>query len=111
MSQRQVTVWFAIDESTRENGCIEVIPASHKNGVINHYHDEDFMIHQELIKKSQVEFAGTKPGEVLFFDGLTLHASAPNNSDKGRLCCIIDYDSEPAPEGSKFGSLEPLRTG
>ena len=111
MSQRQVTVWFAIDESTRENGCIEVIPESHKNGVIKHYHGEDFMIHEELIKKSQVVYAEMKPGDVLFFDVLTLHASAPNNSDNGRLCSIIDYDSEPKPEGSKFGSLKPLRTG
>jgi len=111
MSQRQVTVWFAIDESTRENGCIEVIPASHKNGLIKHYHGEDFMIHEELIQKSEVVYAEMKPGDVLFFDVLTLHASAPNHSDRGRLCCIVDYDSEPKPEGSKFGSLKPLRSG
>lgn len=110
MSQRQVTVWFAIDESTRENGCIEVIPGSHKNGVIEHYHGEDYMIHEEQVDSNRVAFAEMEPGDALFFDVLTLHASAPNHSDKGRLCCIVDYDSEAKPEGYKYGSSVPLRT-
>ncbi len=110
MNQRQVTVWMAIDEATRENGCIEVIPGSHKNGLIKHHHGEDFMIEEDGIDSGQIIYAVMKPGDVLFFDVLTLHASAANHSDKGRLCCIIDYDSEPKPENSKHGTERPLRS-
>ena len=108
-SQRQVTVWFAIDEATRENGCIEVIPGSHKKGLIEHYHGEDYMIREEIIDRDKIVYAEMAPGDVLFFDVLTLHASGPNNSDKRRLCAIIDFDSEAQPEGSRRGSREPLR--
>ncbi len=108
MNQRQVTVWLAIDEAIRENGCIEVIPGSHKKGLIKHYHGEDFMIEEGGIDPAKIVYAVMKPGDVLFFDVLTLHASAANHSDKGRLCCIIDYDSEPKPEFSKHGTEIPL---
>ncbi len=109
MNQRQVTVWMAIDEATRENGCIEVIPGSHKNGLIKHHHAEDFMIDEGVIDPDLIVYAIMEPGDVLFFDVMTLHASAANHSDKGRLCCIIDYDSEPKPENSKHGTDTPLR--
>ena len=111
MSQRQVTVWIAIDEATRQNGCIEVISGSHKNGLIKHHHKEDFMINEDLIDPEKIVYAEMKPGDALFFDVLTLHASAANQSAKDRLCAIIDFDSEPKPENSKYGSIHPLRSG
>src|SRR5260370_37190271 len=36
-----VTVWLAIDRSTRENGCMQVIPAAHLDGGFSEYIDAD----------------------------------------------------------------------
>ncbi len=36
-----VTVWLAIDRSTRENGCMQVIPATHLAGGFSEYVDAD----------------------------------------------------------------------
>ena len=33
--QPLITVWTALDPATRENGCVEVIPGSHKQGLVN----------------------------------------------------------------------------
>jgi len=110
MNQQQVTVWMAIDPSTRENGCIEVLPGSHKKGHVEHYRGEDYMIHEELVDKDAVVYAEMAPGDVLFFNVLTLHASAPNNSEKGRLCCIIDFYSQAKPEGSRHGGETAVRS-
>jgi phytanoyl-CoA hydroxylase len=30
-----VTIWIAVDDATRENGCIEVIPGAHKQGILS----------------------------------------------------------------------------
>ncbi len=109
MNTRQVTVWSAIDGATRENGCIQVIPGSHKQGLIPHHHLEDYMVDESDIDSTQVVYAEMEPGDVLFFNVLTLHASAPNNSDKPRLSTIIDFDSQPKPRRSRLGSDIPLR--
>ena len=110
MNTNQVTVWGAIDPATRENGCIQVIPGSHQGGLIPHHHWEDFMIDEAGIDRKQIVYAEMQPGDMLFFNVLTLHASDPNQSDKPRLAIIIDFDSQPKPEGARgFGSTEPLR--
>ncbi|NRA36623.1 MAG: phytanoyl-CoA dioxygenase family protein, partial [Planctomycetes bacterium] len=95
MHTQQVTVWIAIDAATVENGCMQVLPGSHKLGHIEHYQGEDFMIHEEQVDQDQVVIAEMNPGDALFFNVLTLHASDPNNSTADRLSGIIDFDSQP----------------
>lgn len=108
---RQVTVWGAVDPATRANGCIQVIPGSHKEGLIPHHQWEDYMIDESGIEQREIVYAEMAPGDVLFFDVLTLHASDPNESDQPRLSFIIDFDSKPKPkEDLPFGSTTPLRT-
>ena len=111
MNTNQVTVWTAIDAATRENGCMQIIPGSHKRGLIEHHHGEDWMIDEVNISDENIEFAEMNPGDTLIFNVLALHASDPNHSSKPRLSAIIDFDSQQKPEGHKeFGSLKPLRS-
>lgn len=37
-----LTVWTALDPATIGNGCVQVIPGSHKKGLINPNHDSGF---------------------------------------------------------------------
>ncbi len=39
----QLTVWTAIDPATRENGCVQVVPKSHRYGLINPTHPSGFL--------------------------------------------------------------------
>ncbi|PCJ62660.1 MAG: hypothetical protein COA79_03845 [Planctomycetota bacterium] len=105
----QVTVWAAIEPSTRENGCIQIIPGSHKRGLIDHYQGEDYMINEDNIENENIEYAVMEPGDILFFNVLALHASDPNCSDKPRLATIIDFDSNPKPHAAEYGDEQPLR--
>ncbi len=108
MNTKQVTVWIAIDPSTRENGCMQIIPGSHLRGYIEHSHQEDYMIEECGIEQEQIVFAEMNPGDALIFNVLALHASDPNNSARNRLSGIIDFDSQPPPEGHYYGSATPL---
>lgn len=89
MTAKQVTVWFAIDPATRENGCVQVWDKSHKKGLLQH-HGSELQVSEESIPNEEIVFAEMAPGDVLFFDVLTFHASAPNHSSKSRLSCIVD---------------------
>jgi len=110
MQPKQVTVWGAIDPATRENGCIQVIPGSHLKGLVPHHNGEDYMIDEVQIDESDIVHAVMDPGDMLFFNVLLLHASAPNLSDRPRLSTIIDFDSRPGGEKNLYGSTTPLRT-
>ena len=110
MNTKQVTVWTAIDAATLENGCMQVMPGSHKRGLVGHHQGEDWMIDESNIPNENVVYAEMKPGDTLIFNVLTLHASDPNHSPEPRLSAIIDFDSQPKPaEHSDYGSSEPLR--
>ena len=81
---KMVTVWIALDQSTKENGCIQVVPGSH-NILLDHYHVEDFMVDETLIKENEIVFAEMEPGDALYFHVKVLHASAKNNPRFGSL--------------------------
>jgi len=109
MDPQQLTLWVAIDAATRENGCMQLIPESHKRGLIKHEQIEDWQIREDGIEDERVLFAEMAPGDALFFDVLTLHASDPNRSDHSRLSAIIDYDANPSEhQRSGFGEIRPL---
>lgn len=108
MKGKQVTVWFAIDEATKENGCIQVWDRSHKNGLVQH-HGGELQISEDMVPKEDILFAEMEPGDVLFFDVLTFHASAPNFSNKPRLSCIIDFQEQYQQNNPHSKIPEPLR--
>lgn len=101
----QVTCWMALDEATPENGCMQLIPGSHKWGLIKHY-KEELQIDLKNVPQDKVKIAPMKPGSILVFHVLMLHYSAPNTSDKSRRALIADYD--PNPRKSKLGFSEDL---
>ena len=109
MDPRQVTVWTAIDPATRANGCMQVLPGSHLDGVLPHHQAEDFMIDEAGLDHGRIRFVEMEPGDVLFFHVLLLHASDPNDSPDARLAAIVDYETQPRPPGHHFGSDEALR--
>jgi phytanoyl-CoA hydroxylase len=111
MQPQQLTLWVAIDAATRENGCVQVIPGSHQRGLIPHEQLEDWQIREDGIEQETIVHAEMAPGDALFFDVLTLHASDPNRSDASRLSAIIDYDANPRGDGQRsgFGATEALQ--
>lgn len=91
-----LTVWIAVTEATRHNGCLLVAPASHKRGLALHCHDNraNFSrqaIPERLVGDSRVALE-TRPGDVVFLNKLTMHASLPNRSDDIRWSLDLRYN-------------------
>jgi len=89
-----LTVWMALDPSTKENGCVQVIPGSHKRGRVNPTHNSGFLTEEQARRHcppQDVLHVEMEPGEVALFHNFTLHASDVNHSDGPRRAFSVCY--------------------
>jgi ectoine hydroxylase-related dioxygenase (phytanoyl-CoA dioxygenase family) len=91
-----LTVWIAVTEATRHNGCLLVAPGSHKRGLAAHCHDHRAnysrqAIPEHLVGNRRVALEA-RPGDVVFLNKLTMHASLPNLSDDIRWSLDLRYN-------------------
>ena len=85
-----VTIWMALDETTLDNGCIWVMPQSHKMGNLPHESrgGDGFLT---LPAEGDGVPAPMKAGEAIAFTGLTLHRSKWNKSGQPRRAFFLGY--------------------
>lgn len=86
-----VTTLVYLDEATKENGCLEVVPRMH-GSYLDHIDEDGYftgIISQEL-DAERVPLEG-EAGSVIFMHPLTPHGSLPNLSAKGRRTLIFEY--------------------
>lgn len=98
-----VSAFIAVDPSTRENGCLQVIRGSHHCGRIHHQltgeqagADEE-RVH-EILKRMELLYVEMDPGDVLFFHSNVLHRSDQNKSEHPRwsmVCCYNAKSNDP----------------
>ncbi len=84
-----MSVMVSTDQSTPENGCLEVAPGQHKRGLIGKY---DRALERKDLKGMKFEKVPTEIGDVLFFDHFTPHQSKPNKSNKPRSNIYLTYN-------------------
>jgi ectoine hydroxylase-related dioxygenase (phytanoyl-CoA dioxygenase family) len=84
-----ISAWLAIDESTIENSCVQLIPGTHRK-IIPHIKSTEGMVFAEMgdpayIDTSKLINMELKPGQFFLFNERTLHHSFPNRSKKRRM--------------------------
>ncbi|XP_067933476.1 L-proline trans-4-hydroxylase-like [Watersipora subatra] len=93
------TAFLAVDDITAENGCLKIIPTSHKCGRIEHIkYDDQIQADLERVEHykrrlglKQVEM---NKGDVLIFHSNILHRSDVNDSDKRRLAFATAFNTK-----------------
>ncbi len=112
--------WAALDDATVENGCLWVIPGSHKPGVLwpaRKHEDRRFDCTKEAVFPYGDEDAipvEVKAGSIVFFNGYLLHRSLPNRAKQGyRRVLVNHYMSaesllpwHPPQQGETMGTLD-----
>ncbi|MCC7193688.1 MAG: phytanoyl-CoA dioxygenase family protein [Phycisphaeraceae bacterium] len=87
-----ITCWTAIGPATLDNGCVWVIPGSHRLGLLPHERDE---VTGEKIPKGIDDSAAipveVPAGTVVIFSSLTLHRSGANTSREFRYAYVPQY--------------------
>ncbi len=92
------TAWIALDPSTVENGCLRVIPGSHRGQVLHPHLMEnrtDVVLTQRAAdgtfdEKTAVDIE-LEPGQMSLHDVYMIHGSAPNRSPRRRAGVAIRY--------------------
>lgn len=86
-----VGVWLALDEVGPENGCMMIIPGSHKQGAVIHFKKRDWQICDTDVYNDGAVAVPLKPGSILLFDGLIHHGTPANLSAKRRRAVQFHY--------------------
>jgi phytanoyl-CoA hydroxylase len=108
--QAYLTCWIAITDATRENGCVVVMPAAHRDGTLLHRATpigyECWGDHGQAVE------VPVRAGSIVVFTSLTPHYTARNTTDDVRKAYIVQYAPDgalayrPGPDGSR-GPAEP----
>jgi hypothetical protein len=93
-----VSAWIALTSSTRENGCMRVVPSSHSEGRLAHsmvadkktLFDQSPKIEVE-VDESRVVDVELRPGEMSLHDSSIIHGSDPNRSGIERLGFVVRF--------------------
>ena len=90
-----LTVGIAINDITLANGCLLVIPGSHRDKIWNHYQGEEFVgaVTDPGFDPSAAVPIELKAGSVSFHHIRLLHGSAPNTSTLPRHLLLFAYSA------------------
>ncbi len=101
-----ITVWFPFTDVTEENGCLAVVPFSHRAGLLTHCpadaaNGSGFGVH---IKEKHFESGAALPmpmkkGSALFLTKRTVHSSYANDSANVRFSFDLRYNPIGQPTG------------
>ena len=86
-----MTAWLAISDVTKENGCMRMVPGSHKAPLVEHvdtYGEDNLLTRGQTVPN--VDEAATvavplKPGQLSLHHPRIVHGSGPNMSDRRRI--------------------------
>lgn len=105
-----LTAWVALVDVDENNGCMEVVPGSHKWGLLP---ESDFFEQDMDALKARIEAASgrefnTVPcvlpaGSMSFHHCLTVHGSRPNRSDGPRISMVVHM----MPDGTTYQAGTP----
>lgn len=88
-----LTVWFSLTDASVENGCVQVIPRSHKGGIHTHCFSPFGMhIPDGQLMLDQARPIPARRGDVLFLHKRTCHGSLPNVSADVRCSLDLRYN-------------------
>lgn len=91
-----LTVLIFLDDANKENGCLRVIPGSHRKGLLSHDIDGFFRGKLSDIDEDDAVYIEAEAGDVLFLHCLCMHASAVNSSPVPRRTFLPAYRSADA---------------
>ena len=93
-----VSAWIALTTSEPANGCMRVVPGTHKQGLLEHDNVQDpNMLNKRGerlrmdVDESQAVDVVLKPGEMSLHHTNIVHGSNPNTSDGPRIGFIVRF--------------------
>lgn len=109
-----VNVWLALGREYPENGCLKVIPGTHRMTFDRRQFDDELFFRPDLAENQRLiareVYVDLEPGDVLFFHARTLHAASRNSTHETKYSVVFTFrgaDNPPVP-GSRSAALPEL---
>ncbi len=107
-SRQAISIWVALDDSTRDNGCLYFLPGSHRearfdNVNIGQNQGSLFEIYPQWAQRESVA-APMRAGSCSFHNGLLAHGAAANMTPGWRRAMTCAY----MPDGSTFNGQQNI---
>ena len=109
-----VNVWLALGPEHPENGCLKVIPGTHRMNFDRSRLDDDLFLRTDLPENddllSRERYVELQAGDVLFFHARTFHAASRNHTQQTKYSAVFTFRGDgnaPLP-GSRSASLPEL---
>ena len=90
-SNPTTTVWTALDDATVDTGCMQIVPGSHKLGILNESHFASSREQQAHCSPDRVIDLEVPAGEAVLIHNWMLHRSGVNATDRPRRAFSIAY--------------------
>ena len=107
-SDNSISVWLGLSDSNAENGCLKVIPKTHKQAKLpvitkddkNNIIRSSVFIDAEIDKEKLVNVV-LKKGEMSIHHNKIVHSSEPNTTHKKRIGFVVRFGDVDQLDGSK----------
>jgi len=110
-SQTRMSVWIPLQDTTREHGCLQVIPGSHRRGLQPYSKKEGGTCNLGIdgpIDLTDRVYLPAPAGSIVLFSALLWHASDDNTTDQRRRAFIVSYQ-EATTQGGNGAQWHILR--
>ena len=107
---------IAVDQATKENGCLQVLRGTHRIGRVDHVTvgdqtgaDPDRV--EWASRRHELVYCEMKPGDAIFFHSNLLHRSDRNESERPRwslICCYNTRHNDPFLREGRHPNYSPL---
>ena len=100
-----ITIWLALDQATVANGCMQIVPGSHRHGIINEKHVLPPEKEAEYASPQEVIDLPVEAGEAVLLHNFLLHRSGSNptpNTRRAFSMTFMDADVRTLDTGQKF---------
>lgn len=100
-----MTMWIPLVDTSAANGCLYVIPGTHKEGVVEHEMHETgkyLSVKEELVPKGNWIECAVPKGGVLLLSNKVIHGSFKNSTEGVRWSMDLRYQSAKLPTNAKI---------
>jgi phytanoyl-CoA hydroxylase len=106
----QIGIWLAISEATLTNGCLHVVPGSHREPVHEHVKDRRPGANLGYVEIVDHDMSSAvpvliQPGDVLLFHSHLMHCSFDNESDAPRTAMVFHCTESGTIDRDEKGSV------
>lgn len=86
-----LTIFVALTDMTERDGCLHVVPGSHRGGLLAHVASSVNPVLRASPQSGAALPVPLRAGEALAFSGLLVHGSGPNRGGAPRIAFYVRY--------------------